>query len=430
MNGYGGFFLEDISQIIPNGSDREEWLSLFNITDDDLDYFSDFINKNPVNGTPRPDKAEADLELLYCGDGLIDFRNSYKEIHGYISLLVCTFGCISNILNIAVLTRKEMRSGTNVILTGLALADMAVMVEYVPFTLRYYLFTNSLHDPASYWSYKWAVFIMFHANYSQIFHTIAICLNVTLAVWRYISLAYPQNNKVWCSISRASFTVLGVYILSPLICIPVFLSFSINVDYNLTSPNNETYHKYYMHISAMAEENDLVRLNFLTYSVIIKLIPCVILTIFSIFLVMKLMEAKKRRMKLLQRQKKPQSQAAANRNKADRHADQTTRMLLAVLLLFLITELPQGILGLLSEILGDQFFQNCYQNCAEIMDMAALSCGAINFMIYCLMSSQFRSTFGKLFKITAVGDYFSKMYRNPPQNENNVSKPNQVVTIV
>ena len=73
-------------------------------------------------------------------------------------------------------------------------------------------------------------------------------------------------------------------------------------------------------------------------------------------------------------------------------------MLVAVLLLFLITEIPQGILGLLSGVLGDCFFRNCYHNFGEVMDILALINGAINFILYCSMSRQFRTTFGQLFK--------------------------------
>lgn len=44
----------------------------------------------------------------------------YKDIHGYLSLVVCLFGTIANILNIVVLTRKEMNgSPINRILTGM-----------------------------------------------------------------------------------------------------------------------------------------------------------------------------------------------------------------------------------------------------------------------------------------------------------------------
>lgn len=73
-------------------------------------------------------------------------------------------------------------------------------------------------------------------------------------------------------------------------------------------------------------------------------------------------------------------------------------MLVAVLLLFLVTEIPQGILGLLSAALGDCFFRNCYHKFGELMDILALLNGSINFILYCSMSRQFRMIFGQLFK--------------------------------
>lgn len=85
-------------------------------------------------------------------------------------------------------------------------------------------------------------------------------------------------------------------------------------------------------------------------------------------------------------------------SKSERRADRTTRMLVAILLLFLITEIPQGILGLMSGIFGECFFRNCYHNFGEVMDILALLNGAINFILYCAMSRQFRMTFSQLFK--------------------------------
>uniref|UniRef100_A0A6M2DY16 Putative product n=1 Tax=Xenopsylla cheopis TaxID=163159 RepID=A0A6M2DY16_XENCH len=72
-------------------------------------------------------------------------------------------------------------------------------------------------------------------------------------------------------------------------------------------------------------------------------------------------------------------------------------MLLAVLLLFLITEFPQGILGLLSAVLGNTFFTECYLKLGEVMDIFALINSAINFILYCAMSRQFRLTFREAF---------------------------------
>lgn len=85
-------------------------------------------------------------------------------------------------------------------------------------------------------------------------------------------------------------------------------------------------------------------------------------------------------------------------SKSERRTDRTTKMLVAVLMLFLITEFPQGILGLLSVVLGRCFFRTCYYLFGEVMDILALLNGAINFILYCSMSRQFRTTFALLFK--------------------------------
>ena len=99
--------------------------------------------------------------------------------------MVCLFGTIANLINVAVLTRREMATNPiNRILTGLAVADVLVMLEYIPFSVYMYLiFPGQRNFP-----YSWAVFILFHVHFSQIIHTISICLTLALAVWRYIAI--------------------------------------------------------------------------------------------------------------------------------------------------------------------------------------------------------------------------------------------------
>lgn len=72
-------------------------------------------------------------------------------------------------------------------------------------------------------------------------------------------------------------------------------------------------------------------------------------------------------------------------------------LLVAVLLLFLFTEFPQGILGLLSGISSKCFFVMCYGQFGELMDLLALINAAIGFVLYGLMSKQFRTSFKMLF---------------------------------
>ena len=51
---------------------------------------------------------------------------------------------------------------------------------------------------------------------------------------------------------------------------------------------------------------------------------------------------------------------------------------------------------MLSAIVGQQFFLECYNPVGEMMDMMALTNSAANFILYCLMSSQFRQTLRKM----------------------------------
>ena len=58
-------------------------------------------------------------ELRMC-ENLADFSKSYDSMHGYMCLAICIFGAVANLLNIVVLTRKEMNeSPINRILTGM-----------------------------------------------------------------------------------------------------------------------------------------------------------------------------------------------------------------------------------------------------------------------------------------------------------------------
>ena len=58
-------------------------------------------------------------ELRMC-ENLADFSKSYDSMHGYMCLAICIFGAVGNLLNIVVLTRKEMNeSPINRILTGM-----------------------------------------------------------------------------------------------------------------------------------------------------------------------------------------------------------------------------------------------------------------------------------------------------------------------
>lgn len=373
-----------------------------------------------------------------CVGWLDTFHTKYIAVHGWASFLVCVFGSIANGLNIAVLTRKEMCSATNAILTGLAVADLLVMLEYIPYALHSYLY---IRPPQNTYTYGWTVFVLFHALFAQVFHTISIWLTVTLAVWRYIAVAHPQKNREWCSYHRSIVAIVSAYLICPLICVPLYVTTSIQERRQLFDSdgqyvNNSLYNETTLPenitngtIFVVSLSDTAKVLNFWMYSVVIKLIPCLALTILSLRLILALMEAKKRRKKLAEatmvkseevsaefcssKKKKRKSSRLMDKEK---QTDRTTKMLLAILLLFLLTEFPQGVLGLLSVILGPKFFKKCYINLGEVMDILALINSAINFILYCAMSRQFRMTFKQLF---CKRKLFGRWLPVPLHGENN-----------
>jgi len=278
-----------------------------------------------------------------------------------------------------------MVSPTNAILTGLAVTDLLVMVEYIPYTMHQYVWQGRSLE--SQYSWGWAVFVIFHAHFAQVFHTISIWLTVTLAVWRYIAIAYPQNNTTWCSMQRTQMAIVSAFFCSVICNIPNYLNITIS------QMDHQGHLLYIIGFSklALAHGGLLKSINFWIYAVLLKLLPCAALTGLSMALIQELLRAARRRSELM---KRTSSARAAD---AERQADRVTKMLLSILVLFLASEVPQGILGLLTVIPDSGFFP-CYRKLGEIMDMLVLFNSAINFLLYCAMSQQFRDTFTELFK--------------------------------
>lgn len=189
------------------------------------------------------------------------------------------------------------------------------------------------------------------------------------------------------------------------LCSPTYFAFEIKS--TIVEENGEKFILYHTALSKIANNDNYLVFNFWMYAVVIKLIPCLILTIISTWLIVTLYKAKKRKQLLRGYDNCPMisGDGSKGKSKAERRADRTTKMLVAVLLLFLITEFPQGIFGLLSGMKGKCFFLKCYQDFGDIMDMLALLNGSINFILYCCMNRMFRTAFGQLFRKKILGKW-------------------------
>lgn len=334
--------------------------------------------------------------------GLMKFAGEFANYHGYIAAIVCVWGIVANVANIVVLTRKNMVSQTNMILMWLAVADLLTMTSYLPVSIHFYILRDpNLMFPASH-STHWIRFMLFHINFSVVAHTVAIWLTITLAIYRYLFICFPTYGSTLCSMKRVKLTILMVYVGVGIICIPNYLVTTIAEDYathkvrranlsnegNLSTPSTEQYKYYHFKDSALAEPF-LNTFNYWIQAILIKLIPCVLLVILTILLIVAMHRANKRRAKL-------KSQGRCDESDRAREHNRTTAMLLAVVALFLLTEVPQGILTLCS-IFIPTFFEDVYWPLGDLLDLSALLNNSINFVLYCTMSRQFRDTFVQTF---------------------------------
>ena len=80
---------------------------------------------------------------------------------------------------------------------------------------------------------------------------------------------------------------------------------------------------------------------------------------------------------------------AVNKVKKINERVDTTKMLLIVCILFLITEFPQAILIFVS-IFDSNFYNFVYKPLGDLMDVLVLINNSINFILYCTMSNEFR----------------------------------------
>lgn len=328
------------------------------------------------------------------------FSDLYKDIHGYLSLTVCFIGIMFNISNFVVFGQKgTIGSPMNCILLAINLADMLLMVEYIPYCIHEYLWTYINNSERYSWS--WAAFVWFHANFSIFINTINIFLNICLVVWWFIVIRF---HSVHCTIGRCHLLIGFAYIVPIFLSIPNMMALAIKPRFNETNSKMtmaieatgkrfelEGTEQYIIGHSCLAKANNyfLSRLNIWIYSFLLKVVPCIVLTIFTGFLIMELFKSKQRSVRFSSwRQTDWQ-------NRLNKKQDTTTRILIVTIILFLIAEFPSGIMGVLWAIHGNDFYHDCYHPLGELLDMMALIKSAVSFIPYSLISTHFRKPFAK-----------------------------------
>ncbi|CAJ0585674.1 unnamed protein product, partial [Mesorhabditis spiculigera] len=309
---------------------------------------------------------------------IVALQGAYGQMHQMVSFLLCVLGVMANILHITILTRPVMkRSAVNRLLALMAVCDTITMIDYLLYLIRFGIMVDP-NDPPYGYPYVWICYLIGHVVASIALHSISLYLSVATAFIRLMAIARVQSTMMRPRIAWKIF--VGIATLMTLLIIPTFYVHQI--------VQSEMKGEYMV---VLPQDDDIRCVIFIVNlwltGIFFKVIPCILLFAFTIGLLYKLHLNKISHEKIASKQS-IQMRCA--------QSDRTTILLILLLAVFLITELPQGILALLNALYTEDVNRYLYSHLGEFFDLLSLVNGCICFILYPCISSQYRETFSLL----------------------------------
>ncbi|KAL4220992.1 hypothetical protein ACF0H5_019256 [Mactra antiquata] len=336
---------------------------------------------------------------------LNSYALAFWSVHPYITLVICAFGIPTNIVNIVILNQKKMRSSINCILTAIAVSDIITMADYVPYTVFFYIITGlSSEDIGRRRSFGWTYFLAVHSCLSITTHTLSLWLAVLMSTVRYF---FIKTSGRWnLNIVRTRLAIVGIFIGTVVLSCPLYaLTDLVPAKYeNATIYRIRGVQIYYNETSIM----DV--LNVWLHIVVGKVLPCCLICVFGCLLLQTLRKS----------QQLSENLKLTSTSRRMRAHKRTTRMLLAIMTMFIISALPAAVLTLVS-VFVEHFFTDCYLLLGDSLDFLSLINNSINFIMYCIMSRQFRDCLCEAFPM--CGNKFIHAQYRPATSVNSTGRP-------
>lgn len=321
-------------------------------------------------------------------------QGSYRRvIFGYCLPSLIAVTAILNSIVFIVLTKSHMKSSVNVMLAALAVSDTLKGLSALP----YYVYLYSIDRKHSFIPFPWCYIQKLCSGIlPTMFHTISIWLTFTLAIQRYIYLCHSLRAKKLCTIQRTAHTVVGLCLCSFIMHSPRLFDSSfvkVRIDLGTEFGYVDTCVEM-MQQWAMDIQHIYYPVYYWTRLIVIQIIPSIGLVVLNFVLIHVMRTANRRRRLLI-------LQNRSSEWKRVRETNCTTLMLVVVVSIFLLVELPLGMLMLLC-MLQSAFSYDLiteeYQNMLTVLfNCLVLLSYPVNFFIYVAMSKKFRREVTGLF---------------------------------
>ena len=313
--------------------------------------------------------------------------------------MVCIFGILGNILNLLVLTQKQLQSSMDRLeksahlgLVALAVSDMmfctlALPLAFLPKPSAYLGLTSLLTLSYS----------VYHQPLLNIFLFSSTWLTVVMATGRYLAICHPLHVRGFINLKGTRAAICLVFLFSVLINLPQFWQHYISSEPCPIAPQCTC---YWRGNGQLFTNKTFVLAYMFTWSILGVFVPIIILAVCNICLI-----------NALQRSNRMRRRYRANQQTATDSGHRITPTLITIVLLFIILVCPSEIFKFVKRVAlhqgshPKQFFH--LQTITHITNFMVAINFAINFVLYCAINVHFR----KIIKKFILCQGFSKPER-------------------
>ena len=292
---------------------------------------------------------------------------------GYIGIVISLFGIIGNIITILVLISPSMRTtSTNIYLTALSCSNILFLLIFIPsYSMRYLLGYKLFLTNQPPFAFE---VLLLRLPTTPIYNTLSlsiIYLTIALSLDRLILVKFPLKAKQTLTLRTTFSAISFIYLFCIIYCIPYWLEQHYRPDIKqcrLTSIGIKLYKYTRIYI----------------YIPVVYLFPFVTLTCINITIIQDLIAGKRRKESL--------GAKSTKKKQADHHI---TLMLVAVIIVFVLCQLPLLILNIWHAIDPTKEHGIFFHILNSVGVLLIVFNTSTNFLLYCFFGQKFRQTLVK-----------------------------------
>lgn len=302
-----------------------------------------------------------------------------------VPIITCA-GVTGNVVSIAVLTHKSMKTSTNCYLTALAIFDILYLVTSLTLSLKHY---EEIGEQKIY-----QYFYLYSRVLVDIWSNVSVCLTVTFTLERYVGVCHPIKGRAVCTLKRARIITCCVVLFVMVATSPEFLESEV---FEMESKNNKNLTISKIITTEIGKSRAYTVFYHWFIVAMFTFIPLAALLGFNIILIRSVCKANRIRRRM--------TYVAVNRPGEAHSGEQTkiTCMLISVAFVFIICQLPTATMicyNTYLELSGTELTgtEKNYRIIAGNVSNILISLNAaVNFILYSVMSTKFRKVFLRLF---------------------------------